>query len=290
VQHPDLVLLLITGLVIGSIYALISLGFNVIYRTTGVINFAQGEFVMIGGVVAAWSYALLDGRLAHGLLLVAAVAAGMLAAALTGVLLDLLAIRPLRNAGPVMYVIATIGASIVIRAAVSLVWGTEPFHLPLPEQTVALGSSSFALHQLLILPVAAVCMLLLTLFFRRTRVGQAMQACAENAEAARLCGVRTARMSTLAFGVSALLGGIGGILVTPALSMSYDGGTMLGLKGFAAAILGGIGNPVGGVLGGLLIGVLEQVSCWYSSLYKDTLALAIVVVILLVRPKGLLRR
>ena len=97
-----------------------------------------------------------------------------------------------------------------------------------------------------------------------------MQACAENAEAARLCGVRIGRMSTLAFALSALLGGIGGVMVTPVLSMGFDRGTMLGLKGFAAAILGGMGNPVGGVIGGLLLGVLEQVSAWFNSLYKDT--------------------
>ena len=133
-------------------------------------------------------------------------------------------------------------------------------------------------------------MLLLTLFLRYTTLGRVMIACAENAEGARLCGVSTGRVSAFSFGLSALLGGIGGIMVTPMLSMAFDQGTMLGLKGFSAAILGGLGNPMGGVVGGLLLGVLEQYSCWYSSVYKETLALAIVILILLVRPRGLLSK
>lgn len=239
---------------------------------------------MVGGIMAAWTRTTLAWPLPYALL------AGILAAGCVGVLLDLLAIRPLRKANPVMHIIITIGASIVIQSVVAL-FKTEPFTLPkLSERSLAIAGAGLDVHSLLIFPIAAVCMLLLVLFFRYTRAGQAMQACAENAEAARLCGVHTGRMSTLAFGLSALLGGIGGIMVTPMLSMSYNSGTMLGLKGFAAAIIGGIGNPVGGVIGGLLMGVLEQYSCWFSSVYKDVLALAIVVIILLVRPRGLLRR
>ena len=117
-----------------------------------------------------------------------------------------------------------------------------------------------------------------------------MRACAENRDAARLCGVQADRMSTLAFGLSGLLAGLAGILLTPLLSMSYDRGTMLGLKGFSSAIIGGLGHPAGGVLGGLLLGVLEQYCTWFSSVYKDTLALGMVLLILLLRPKGLVSR
>ena len=239
---------------------------------------------MVGGM-AAWANTALGWPLPLALLL------GIGAAGLVGMLLELLAVRPVRAANPVMHIIVTIGASIVIRAAVSLIWGTDLYHLPpLREGSVHFAGMAYDLHSLLILPIAAACMLALVLFFRFTRAGQAMQACAENAEAARLCGVRVGRMSLLAFSISALLGGIGGVMVTPLLSMNSEGGTMLGLKGFSAAILGGSGNPVGGVVGGLLMGVLEQYSAWFSSLYKDTLALAVVVIILLVFPKGLLRR
>jgi branched-chain amino acid transport system permease protein len=278
-------LLLVNGLIIGSIYALISLGFNVIYRTTGVINFAQGEFVMIGGVVSGWAFTTL------GWPLPVAIGVGILAAGLVGVLLDLCAIRLVRGATPVIQIIITIGASIIIRSIAALVWGTEPFHLPVfKEGSLSLAGQHIDYHSLLIVAVAGVCMALLTLFFRCTTVGMAMKACAENAEAARLCGVRTGRISTMAFGISGLLGGIGGCLITPLLSMGFDRGTMLGLKGFAAAILGGIGNPIGGVVGGLAMGLLEQGSTWFSSDYKDILALTIVVLVLLIRPRGLLSK
>jgi branched-chain amino acid transport system permease protein len=279
-------LFLVKGIIIGSIYALISLGFNVIYNTTGVINFAQGEFVMVGGVASAGAVELLHWPLWLGLIF------GALVAAFVGVLLDVLAIRPARKASPITLIIITIGASIVIRAITSLVGKkTEAYNLPVfKEGFVKIAGVNVDYQSLLVVAVAASCMLLLTIFFRYTTTGRAMKACAENREAARLCGVSASRMSTIAFGVSAMLGGIGGMMVTPILSMRFDQGTMLGLKGFSAAILGGIGNPVGGVVGGVLIGILEQYGCVISSVYKDTLALAIVVIILLIRPKGLLSR
>ncbi|MCX6905400.1 MAG: branched-chain amino acid ABC transporter permease, partial [Verrucomicrobia bacterium] len=127
-------------------------------------------------------------------------------------------------------------------------------------------------------------------FFRFSTTGRAMRACSENAEAARLCGVSPGRMSALAFGLSAMLAGVAGVLLTPMLSMQFDQGTMLGLKGFSAAILGGLGNPVGGVVSGLLLGVVEQWSAWVSSVYKETLALAMVVAVLLLRPGGVFGR
>ena len=275
-------MLLLQGIILGSVYALISLGFNVIYRTTGVLNFAQGEFVMVGGMAAAWAATTPGWPMPYAILF------GAGAATLVGVLLDVLAVQPVRRAGPVIQIIVTIGASIMLRGVAALVWGTDPVHLPeLATGAHIIAGTEIDTQSLLVVGVAAVCMLLLTLFFRFTTAGRAMKACADNAEAARLCGVRISRMSMLAFGMSALLGGIGGILLTPRLSMSFTGGTMLGLKGFSAAVLGGLGNPVGGVVGGVLLGVLEQYSCWYSSLYKDTLALAIVVLVLLIRPRGL---
>jgi len=278
-----LALVIINGVIIGSIYALISLGFNIIYNTTGVLNFAQGEFVMIGAISASWASAHFSLPIA---LLIGALTAGAV-----GVLVDVLAIRPARKASAVTHIIITIGASIIIRSAASLIWGTEPYQLPpLKEGSISIAGVGIDFQQLILIGVAAVCMLLLSLFFRYTTAGRAMKACASNSEAARLCGVSVGRMSAMAFGLSAFVGGIGGIMVTPMISMSYASGTSLGLKGFAAAILGGIGNPVGGVIGGLLLGVLEQYSCLHSSMYKDTIALAVVVVILLLRPRGLLKR
>lgn len=279
------VLLLVKGLTIGSVYALISLGFNVIYRTTGVLNFAQGEFLMVGGVTAGWLHQV------HGWPVGAALPGGILAAGLAGLLVDQLAIRPVRQARPVTPIIITIGVSIILRAAAALVWGTEPFFLPpLRAGNCRVAGVTTEWQAVVILVAALGCMLLLAGFFRFTRVGRAMQACSENAAAARLCGVNPGRVSALAFVLSAVLAGVAGVVITPQLSMSFDRGTMLGLKGFCAAVLGGLGSPVAGVAGGFLIGLLEQYSCWVSSVYKETLALVSVVIILLLRPKGLLAR
>jgi branched-chain amino acid transport system permease protein len=275
-------MLCVKGVMVGSIYALISLGFNVIFRTTGVLNFAQGEFVMIGGIVASWLYARGTVPLAAALVL------GVLGAGVAGVLVEVLAIRPARRAKPVILIIITVGISIVLRALVALIWGTDRFHLPpLQSGNVTVAGVPVESQNLAMLGTAAVCMAALALFFRFSATGRAMRACSENADAARLCGVSPGRMSTLAFGLSALLAGMAGVLLTPLVSMQFDQGTMLGLKGFSAAILGGLGNPVGGVVSGVLLGVLEQFSAWVSSVYKETLALAIVVLVLLLRPKGL---
>jgi branched-chain amino acid transport system permease protein len=273
------------GVVIGSIYALIALGFNVIYSTTGIINMAQGEFVMIGALTTAWSH------VAWHLPMPLAILLGIVVAALVGLVSYLVGLRPAKGASPVTFIILTIAISIVFKSAASFIWGTDAYTLPkLVDGGVRIGAGQVDNHSLLVIPVAAVCMLLLVVFFRFTRAGMNMRACAENKEAAKLCGISVDTASAVSFALSAALAGIGGVMITPILSMQFDGGMMLGIKGFSAAILGGFGNPVGCVLGGLIIGVLEQFICFFSSGYKDILALAIVVVLLLLRPKGILSR
>lgn len=275
-------LLCIKGVMIGSIYALISLGFNVIFRTTGVLNFAQGEFVMTGGILTAWLHAK------GGIPLAVCMALGVLGAGLAGVLVDLLAIRPVRAAKPVLHVIITVGVSIIMRSLAGLCWGTEPYHLP-PIQSggFKFGGVAVEYQSLWMACSALAIMLVLSVFFRYSETGRGMRACAEDAVAARLCGVNPGRMSSMAFGLSAMMAGLAGILLTPMISMSFDRGAMLGLKGFASAIMGGLGSPFGGVASGLILGVLEQFAAWYSSAYKETLSLAMVLVVLLFRPKGL---
>jgi len=273
------------GVVIGSIYALIALGFNVIYSTTGIINFAQGEFVMIGGMTAAWAH--LGLKLAMPL----AILTGVVVSGIVGLVCYHIGIRPAKGASPVTYIIITIAISIILKAAASFVWGTDAQTLPkIVEGTQRIGGGTVDWHSLLVIPIAGVCMALLTLFFRYTRVGLNMRACAESKEGARLCGISVVSASAMSFGLSAALAGIGGVMITPILSMQVDAGTMIGLKGFSAAILGGLGNPVGCVVGGLLIGVVEQFICYFSSGYKDIIALVIVVALLLIRPRGLLSR
>ncbi len=285
---------LANGVVIGSIYALIALGFNVIYSTTGVINFAQGEFVMIGGLTAASLNEVLKHvpviASAHLALPLAALA-GIIAAAVVGALCYTLGLRPAKGASPVTYIIITIALSIVLKSMASFVWGTEPYMLDkITDGGVRIGAGIIDVHSLLVLPVAAACMGLLVIVFRRTRIGLNMRACSESKDGARLCGISVERSSTAAFALSAALAGVGGVMITPILSMQFDGGMLHGLKGFSAAIVGGLGNPVGCVVGGLLVGVIEQFICYFSSGYKDILALLIVVVILLLRPRGLLSR
>lgn len=273
------------GVVIGSIYALIALGFNVIYSTTGVINFAQGEFVMIGGLTAAWAHLVLKLTLPFAVIL------GIAAASIIGLLSYMLGLRPAKGASPVTYIILTIAISIILKSTASFVFKTDPYTLPkFTEGAIGIGAGQVDKHSLLVIPVAAVCMLLLLLFFRYTRAGLNMRACADSKEGAKLCGISVSGASAGSFALSAALAGVGGLMITPILSMQFDGGTLIGLKGFSAAILGGLGNPVGCVVGGLLIGVIEQFFCYFSSGYKDIISLVIVVVLLLLRPRGILSK
>ncbi len=273
------------GVVVGCIYALIALGFNVIYSTTGIINFAQGEFVMIGGLTTAWAIESLR------LPLPLAMATGISVAALVGLLSYLMGVRPAKNASPVTYIIITIAISIVLKCAASFAFIVKPYTVPkFIEGTVAIGAGQVDKHQLLVIPVVAACMLLLLAFFKRTRTGRNMRACAESREGAKLCGISVEAASAKSFAIGAALAGVGGVLVTSMYSMQFDGGTMIGLKGFSAAILGGLGSPAGCVLGGLMMGLLEQGIKLKSPEYADILALAVVIVMLLIRPKGLVAK
>ncbi|MBN2374635.1 branched-chain amino acid ABC transporter permease [bacterium] len=284
IQVSQLLLLTVRGLMVGSVYALIALGFQIIYNTTGIINFAQGEFVMLAGVVAGWLYEF------HEWPVWLACIAALAVVTLAGVIMEYSAIRPAGDAGLLLLIIITLGASIMLKAIASLFWGTDPFFLPDFSGGRGIRMAGFLVEgqYMVIMGAAILVMIILGLFFKYTRTGFAMRACFYNRGGARLVGIDIKRISTISFGMSAFLGGICGLLVTPVLSMNFAQGTMLGLKGFCAAILGGMGSPLGSVAGGLSIGLLEQFSCWFSSIYRDTLALSIVVIMLLLRPQGIL--
>ena len=273
------------GVVIGCIYALIALGFNVIYSTTGIINFAQGEFVMIGGITSAWALESLK------LPLPIAVVIGIAAAALIGLISYLIGIRPAKGASPVTFIIITIAISIVLQSAASFAFVVKQYTIPkFIGGTVAIGAGQVDKHSLLVIPVVAACMLLLLGFFRYTRAGRNMRACAESREGAKLCGISVENASAKSFALGAALAGVGGVLITSMYSMQFDGGTMIGIKGFSAAILGGLGSPAGCVAGGLIMGLLEQGIKLKSPEYADIIALAIVIGMLLIRPKGLVSK
>ena len=272
------------GLTSGAVYALVALGFSIVYNASGAINFAQGEFVMIGGMSAVT-------LLATGLPLPLAVLFALAAAVFVGLALDKLAIEPARHAGTVTLIIITIGASLFLRGLAQLVWDKRIHALPAfsGDQPIHLFGATLLPQSLWVLGVAALAVAALSWFFGRTLFGKAMLATSYNPLAARLVGINTRTVLLVSFGLAALLGALGGVLTAPITFTSYDAGVMLGLKGFAAAMLGGLGNFSGAVLGGLLLGLLEGLGAgWISSAYKDAIAFLIILAVLFFMPGGLL--
>jgi branched-chain amino acid transport system permease protein len=272
------------GLTAGAIYALVGLGFSIVFNASGAINFAQGEFVMIGGMSAV-------ALLATGMSLPLAIVLALAVAVIVGLLLDKLAIEPARNAGTVTLIIITIGASLFLRGLAQLVWDKRIHVLPAlsGEQPIAFGGATLLPQSLWVLGVTALAVALLSWFFGRTLFGKAMLASSYNPLAARLMGIQTRSVLLVSFGLAALLGALAGVLTAPITFTSYDSGVMLGLKGFAAAMLGGLGSFIGAVVGGLVLGLLESLSAGFlSSAYKDAIAFLVLLALLFFMPGGLL--
>jgi branched-chain amino acid transport system permease protein len=277
---------LLAGLTIGAIYALVALGFSIIYNASQVINFAQGEFVMIGGMATVW----LAGA---GLPLPAAIVAAVLLAAAIGLALEKLAVEPARGASVVTLIIITIGASILLRGLATLVWDKNVHALPAfsGDAPLRLGGATMVPQSLWILGITLVIVALLGWFFGRTLLGKALLATSHNRLAAELVGINVRHVLLASFGLSAALGAVAGILVAPITFTSWDIGVMLGLKGFAAAILGGMGSGPGAVVGGLVLGIAEAMGAGYvSSAYKDAIAFVGILAVLVFLPHGLLGR
>ncbi len=276
---------LFAGLVNGAIYALIALGFMIIYNATGVINFAQGEFVMLGAMFTA----SLTGSLNLPWPLVFPLVLG--GVALVGILTERLTIYPARQAAPLILIIITIGVSIFLKGVAMFVWGKDP----LPVKALVSGGpyrflgATLPPQGLVILLVTALAFLGTEFFFRFTLQGKAMRACAYNRLGASVLGINISYLTCLSFALSAALSGLAGIIISPLTFATYDMGTMLGLKGFSAAVFGGLGSAAGALCGGLILGVLEALSAGYiSSAYKDAVAFLLLLVMLFVRPEGLL--
>ena len=283
---PELLQFLFSGLTVGAIYALVALGFTLIYSSSDVINFAQGEFVMVGGMV---TYILA----AAGMPLAAAALVAIVVAVAVGLLLHRLAIEPARDASAVTLIIITIGASILLRGIAGVAFDKNFHSLPpfLSAEPWLVGGAAILPQSAIVLAGAGIVVLLLWWFMNRTLYGKAMLATAANRLAARLVGIDTSRVVMLSFAISAAIGAVGGIVVTPIVLTSYDVGTLLALKGFAAAMLGGIGNPLGAIVGGLLVGLLEALGAGYlSSAYKDAIAFLVILAVLFAMPQGLFGR
>ena len=272
-----------SGLTVGAIYALVALGFTLIYNASDVVNFAQGEFVMLGGMVTVFAAAA-------GVPLPLAAVLAVIVAAAVGLLLYWLAIEPARGASAVTLIIITIGASILLRGLAAV--GFDKNYHSLPP---LLGNDPWMIAGAALLPQSTVVLIGtgaivagLWFFMTGTLIGKAMLATAANRLAARLVGINTSAVVGLSFAMSAAIGGIGGILIAPITLTNYDVGTLLALKGFAAAMLGGMGHPLGAVAGGLLLGLLEAFSAGYiSSQYKDAVAFLVILAVLFAMPQGL---
>jgi len=276
---------LITGITVGSIYAMVAVGFNIIYNVTEIINFAQGEFVMLGGLIMVFFHVVI------GLPLIMAFPSTVILVTLVGILLDRLAIRPIRQPTVLTLIIATIAASILLKGAAMFIWGKDPYDLPAfsGRDPITVFGAVIQPQYLWVIGFLIVIVIILSIFFNRTIIGKAMSACADNPNAASLMGINVKQMILLSFALSAAIGAVAGITVTPISLMEYDRGAMLAVKGFGAAILGGLGSFPGAILGGLIMGSIESFGAGLiSSGYKDAFALIVLLIVLFFRPSGIL--
>lgn len=277
---------LLSGLTVGAVYALVALGFTIIYNASTVANFAQGEFVMLGGMITAFAFKA-------GAPLPLAVLLAIVLTAAIGVALNKLAIEPARGAPVVSLIIITIGASIFIRGLTSVVIDKQLHRFPAisGDEALRILGATILPQSLWVIGGALAIFLGLWLFFTRTLTGRAVLATSNNRIAAMLMGINTRYVMTLSFALSAAVGAVAGVLVTPITLTSYDIGLSMALKGFAAAMLGGMGNPKGALIGGLILGLMESFTAGYlSSKYKDAAAFVVILGVLFLMPQGLLGR
>ncbi|MBI5164760.1 MAG: branched-chain amino acid ABC transporter permease [Magnetospirillum sp.] len=274
---------LFAGLTSGAIYALAGLGFAIIFNASHVINFAQGEFIMIGGMATT-------ALVAAGTPLPLAIVLAILITMAVGMALEKFAVEPARGADVTAIIIITIGASIFLRGAAQVVWDKEFHSLPAfsGETPLDVAGATLTPQSLWVVGVSVAMIVLLWWFFNRTLFGKAMLATSYNRLAAQLAGVAVKKVLLASFALSAMLGAVGGIVMTPITFTNYEVGIMLGLKGFSAAVLGGLGNGMGAIVGGLIVGIAEALAAGYlSSAYKDAIAFVIILLVLFFMPNGL---
>lgn len=279
----ELLQFIFSGVTVGAVYALVALGFTIIYNASDVVNFAQGEFVMLGGMITVFAYAI-------GLPLQLAALVAIVLTAGIGVAMNRLALEPARGAPVVSLIIITIGASIFIQGATMLVFDKQIHSLPAfsGDKPLHVMGATILPQSLWVIGGSVVVFIGLWLFFTRTLLGRAVLAVSNNREAAKLVGINTSFIMTLSFGLSAGIGALAGVLVTPITLTAYDVGLALALKGFAAAMLGGMGNPKGALVGGFALGLIEALTAGYlSSQYKDAAAFIVILLVLFFMPQGL---
>lgn len=275
---------LFSGLTVGSVYALVGIGFNIIYNATSILNLAQGEFVVIGGLMM-WFFTT-----SLKLPFLLSIVLTILTVAVIALLMERLTIRPIKKTDLLLMIMITISVSILIKGLLMFKFGKNPYvYPPFTEgDPINLFGAIIQQQTLWVIGITAVCIILLFLFFDKTIIGKAMKACAVDTTASKLVGINVSQMVMLSFILSAIVGAIGGIAITPISLMEYDKGPMLAVKGFCAAILGGLGRSRGAVIGGFTIGILESMTAGYiHSGIKDAVALVILLIVLFYKPAGI---
>jgi branched-chain amino acid transport system permease protein len=280
----DSIQFIISGLTIGSIYAIVALGFVTIYSVTKVINLAQGEFVMLGGMVM---FSLVN----FGLPYILAFFLTIMIVMIIGWLLEFIVIRRAKGADPLSLIILTIGTAIFIEGTAGIIWGKNSVKVDsfTGDEPVRIFGAAITPQSIWVMVFMVMVVFILYFLIERTMLGKAFRACSVNPVAARLMAISPKKMASFSFTLSAGLGALAGLVIAPILFPSYDMGMMLGIKGFSASILGGLGSAPGAVVGGLLLGLIESLGAGYiSSGMKDAIAFGVVLLILLIRPFGLL--
>jgi len=277
--------LLLSGITMGSIYALIAIGFNIIYNTTNILNFAQGEFVMLGGMCMIMFHSSFHINIFISFFL------SIIAVTLIGIGVEKFTIHPIKNPSLVTLILITIAVSSILKALAMLTWGKDsyplaPFSSDVP---IRIGGAAILPQIIWIISISIVIVVLLIYLFRFTYFGKALLATAINKNAAEIMGIDIHKMINLSFALSAAIGAVAGGVITPITLMEYNRGAILGIKGFAVSIFGGVGNFLGSIVAGLIIGIAEAFCAGFiSSGYKDALTFFIMIIVLFVKPEGLL--
>ena len=274
----------LSGITVGSVYATIALGFTLIFNATEIINLAQGEFVMLGAMCAVFFLT------ATGVPLIFAVILAVIVVGLVGTILGKAAVHRLQKASQISLIIITVGASIFLKGCAMLLWGKDAISTPAfsPGYCVNVGGATMVPQDFWVFGITGVMVLAFYLLYERTTLGKAMKAAAVNKHGAQLVGINVNAVVVWAFALSAVMGAVGGIIIAPKTLASYDMGTMLGLKGFCAAVFGGLGSGGGAIVGGLVLGVLESLGAGSQyGAYKDAIAFTVLLLILFVKPTGL---
>jgi branched-chain amino acid transport system permease protein len=280
---------LVSGVGIGCVFGLIGIGYCVIYNASGIVNFAQGSFVMLGGMLT--HVLMIQGGVP--LFLSATIAIALVAC--LGVVVERVVVRPLwkRQATPFVMILATLAVQIVVERATLLAVGDQPKTLPnfVDFPPLMIGKIAISYQLLWIALTSILLVSLLALFFARTRVGRAMRACSINPEAAALLGIPVSRMLAYAFALSAGLGAVAGVLITPTQYTAFNVGVSFAISGFIAAIVGGFGNPGGAFLGGIVLGLAQSMAIVaLGSGFKNIAALSMLLVFITIRPMGIFNK